>query len=202
MAVASLVLGMCGVLPFVGWVTGLIAVILGIIVLATKRRGNALAVGGIAAGVVLTALVMIWLPMARQDARRVVSRTNLRGIGIAVGMYASDYNECLPPDLSVLVRDSYVSTGQLSSPATGNAPPRMIGGKLVGPVDYVYVRPAEKVTDLDSPFTAIVAYEPPKHWDGKGTFVLYMDGHTEWLSAEEFQAARAGIREWQPPPDR
>ena len=207
MAVAALVLGICGGIPCVGFLPGMTAVVLAIVVLAMKRPGRNLAIAGLVLGVVLPAAWAVgWTALglreARHHARRVISMTNLKALGSAISMYATDHRDFLPRDLDVLAREAYIGGGLLSSPATDGPAPRVVSGEIVGRVDYVYVRPAARMRDIANPATTLIAYEPIEHWDGKGTVVLFADGNPEWLSAEQFEKVRARLKPWTPPDDR
>ena len=110
LAIASLVLGIVGVLLFPLAIVGLI---LGIVGLNRIRRsegrlgGGGLAIGGIC--VSSAALVFIWgllllpaLVRAREEARKAQSRTNLKQIGMAMHMYRVDFDDRFPTSLEVL----------------------------------------------------------------------------------------------------
>jgi prepilin-type processing-associated H-X9-DG protein len=141
------------------------------------------------------AAVVPALAHARAKARRVVSMTNLRGIGIAMQMYAAEHDEELPPDFAVLVEGQYVSAPPepgresiFTSPA-GDRRPGFRDGEMVGECDYVYAHRGLRLTDIRYPGSFVVAYERPENYDGKGTVVLFADGHAEWLDREHYDSA-------------
>jgi hypothetical protein len=112
MALAAMIIGIASIpllcLLGLGALTGLIAIVLGVIALASinkdpTRGGKGMAIAGIATGasaVVLTPLfIALFLPIlgrSRELANRSVCAANLRGIMQSMVVYASDNNECYP----------------------------------------------------------------------------------------------------------
>jgi len=107
-AIASFVLGLLGIIPFVG----LVGLILGIVSLNQiktsygRQKGSGLAIAGIVLGSIGTAglffipvLGAILFPVfarAREKARQSTCASNLHRLSNAAMMYAQDYDEKLP----------------------------------------------------------------------------------------------------------
>ncbi len=183
MAIAALVLGLCGLIPFLGVLPALIGIVLGIIVLATGRPGKGLAIGGIIAGLVtpllLTGLlVSILLPSlgrARELAKRAMSQNNLRTIAQGVMLYENENSDVPPPDLDALVASHLVGPKTLEHP---NSP----GGRAH---DYFYLPPA----DSASARTIMAAEYADCDPEGRG--VVMADGQVQWMAEADFQSALA-----------
>ncbi len=179
MAIAALVCGIVGIAltPFCVPV-GLVGLILGIIATVRASRepqrygGKGLAIGGICTGGASVLLALVAIPLiaillpslsrARGMAKRAVDAANLRGLGQAVQVYASDHGNQFPPDLQTLVSTGTVSATQLVDPSSGNTPPRC---------DYYY---AAGLVGND-PVGWIIAYSDPANHNGEGANVLYVD---------------------------
>jgi len=123
---------------------------------------------------------------ARAQAKQAVSMSNLRMVGIAAIMYAQEHDGQLPTGLDELVREGVVPPQSLVSPLSGRAPPTLEGGKLVGEVDYVYVRPAAgKLHAIENPARTVLAYERLDNRGGAATVAVFADGHVEQLTGEQ-----------------
>lgn len=111
LAITSFVLGMMSL--FCAILTGIPAIICGIISLVKisksrgRLKGNGFAIAGIAVPAVHTLVILplimmmmaIMMPAISQvkgQAQRVVCATNLKGLGTAMFVYASDYDDKLP----------------------------------------------------------------------------------------------------------
>jgi hypothetical protein len=125
-----------------------------------------------AAGVGL-AIAMPALGKARQQARRTVSMSNLKQIGVAIQLYAADHNDAYPPDLNALNR--YVPQKVLESPFKDK--------NFKGP-SYIYIPDQSKKSSPDN----VVAYENPA-FDGQSMLVLHVDGHVQFMNKRDFQQA-------------
>jgi len=109
LAITALVLGCAAVV--LGPITGIPAVILGVVAIVKTRRsggrliGKGMAVAGLVVGLVFSALFALFigavtLPAvrrARQYARLAVCSDNLRQVGIALTDYAIEHDDRLPP---------------------------------------------------------------------------------------------------------
>jgi len=179
LAITALVLGILGLVfcPLVG----IVGLILGIIATVRAGRepqrygGKGMAIGGICTGAagllfvpMLLAILLPSLSRAREITKRAVDASNLRGIGMAIIVYASDHGDQFPPDLQTLVADGSVSPKQFIDPSSGNAPPRC---------DYYYVTGLA----VKDPAGWIVAYSDPAYHNGEGANVLYLDSSVRFV---------------------
>lgn len=144
---------------------------------------------GIGPGIVsiLTAGFMGTADEVRFDAVKAVSASNLHQIGIAVMTYQADKNQ-MPADLDELVKAKMLDASVLVRPGTGKAPPQVKDGKIVGPIDYIYIKPP-KLERIWNPSSHVLAYEDPANYGGSGTHVLFADGHVEWMPMPRFERA-------------
>jgi type II secretion system protein G len=133
-------------------------------------------VGGASGGVAGTALAAsVMLPSlarARALAKRSISMTNLKGIGVAALMYADQHDGQFPPDLQTLVKEGLVGPTTLKSPLDC----------LDAESSYVYVPGLSVKTP--NPARTILAYEKPENYRGEGTTALFVDGHVEFMSQQ------------------
>jgi len=127
------------------------------------------------------------LAKARHHAKRAVSLSNLRQIALGALMYVPDHDGQWALDLAVLLGEDLLPGAQgLVSPVSGRRPPKLVNGKLVGEIDYVYIQPpAGRI----SPAGRIIAYERPENYGHKGTNVAFIDGSVRWMTMAEFRRA-------------
>jgi len=133
----------------------------------------------------LVATLMPALNRARGLAKRSVSAANLNAIGKGCALYQAEFNDQLPPALGTLIEHGYIGTGALVHPASGNPPPKLVEGKLVGEIDYVYLGAGKSV--VDEAATTILAHDKPEHNGFQGVNVVFLDGHVEWMTMDQFQ---------------
>ena len=124
------------------------------------------------------------LQRARTLAKRALSARNLNGIGKGIVMYRVEHNDRFPPNLPNLIEEGTIPALMLYSQSSGRKPRLDSKGKPIGPIDYVYLG-AE--LSPDAPPDLVIAYERPEINRGKGTNVLYVDGHVRWVSMEKFR---------------
>ncbi len=124
----------------------------------------------------VTAIALPALHSARMAAKRTVSAANLRRIGQACKVYANQNEEKWPPDFKTLVDNGTISEHTLRSPFD-----------KLGNVSYVYIAGQ---TENDDPRNVVV-YEKPELHKNKGTNVLFLDGHVEWMPMPAFKEAVA-----------
>jgi prepilin-type processing-associated H-X9-DG protein len=114
------------------------------------------------------------LVRAREAARQAVCRSNLKQIGLALAMYANDYQGQFPPKLQDLFPDYVTDKDLFECP---QAP---------GVEGYVYVTGLS----FESGPTGIAAFDRKgNHEDGRN--VLFVDGHVEFMSEAHFEQATA-----------
>jgi prepilin-type processing-associated H-X9-DG protein len=120
-------------------------------------------------------ILMPALARARELAQRVVSATNLSGIGKACIVYANDDPEGrYPPDLETLVVKDYIPAKTLES--------KLKPKGFEGP-SYIYIAGQTAATHPGN----IVAYENPAYCH-EGVNVLFVDCHVQWMKPEQFMA--------------
>ncbi|HAU38797.1 MAG TPA: hypothetical protein DCX07_13905, partial [Phycisphaerales bacterium] len=157
------------------------------ITLEGYSAGPSLTTGLPAAAALGTSISLPALGRARQTAKQTVSASNLRSLSVGMMMYAADNGDRLPPDLDAMVKPYLGShTKLLVSPLSGRPEPRMVDGKIVGEIDYVFVCPGIKMSEVKSPAEILMLYERPENYGGAGTNAAFLDGHVEHLSREEF----------------
>src|SRR5439155_4329982 len=154
---------------------GLLAllVILGVIaafVIAAVRRGwhgAMTALGVIAVGAVLSAMLLPSLAKAKAKAQRIASSNNLKQIGLAARIYAADNKGQLPLNFDQM-RNELGTDKILVDPESGER--------------FVYLGAGRTENDAG----AVIAYSPV---DRNGRAVLFGDGSVAQLSAHQFEEA-------------
>jgi hypothetical protein len=214
-ATTAMVLGFCTLVPYLGAVCGVMAVVTGLLALrrGTPRRG--FAVTGMICGVALLALqgLLIYgtyqrVVGIRGQTGQMMGTINLETIDEAIQVYRST-NGIRPPSLEALVSGDFLEPAALvNTLASGHPPPKLRDGRLVGDVDFVYVSGLSTSDGGD----LILCYEALSDYGGKGTCVLQNDGRVLWLDTDDFHqrlertqkavAANppAPVRGWEPPP--
>ena len=136
----------------------------------SRKRRAAAAVAIIIVIILAAGLLLPALSRSRESSPpgpAVRSRWHLRQLGLALNMYAQDYDGQLPPSLHTLVDEGYVTNPYLL------VNPR---GEGCGYVYTYYADPLpEEAEALKS--TPVVAEAVPH---GIGRNVLYLDGHVSW----------------------
>ena len=187
LAVASLTLGILGLVTFgllsiLGLILGFISVVV-VGASGGRVRGQGHALVGIALSVVgLVLFVRVLLPgvsNVRAEWEKAVCMGNLKQIGMAMSLYAGDYDDHFPPTLDVLLPRYVKDELLLHCPSDRS-----------GERSYVYV----PGLGVDERPTVIVAFDRRgNHLNGR--IVLYVDGHIGWRSEEDFQRCWAEQRE-------
>ena len=183
LAIAAMVLGLSGIIPFLGVLTGLTGAILGVVSLAKGAGRKGMALTGVIAGVVLptigtlTLMVAVLVPAlgrARELSRRVWCASNLNAIvkGATLHQEAND-DGAWPADPKMLIGERSISAGHLQCPSADS------GRKM----DFFYLAPAEP----DPPVGTIIACDLPGNHDGEGRNVVYADSHVEWTTEQGLQ---------------
>jgi prepilin-type processing-associated H-X9-DG protein len=187
-AIASLVLGLLGVLCFP---SGIAAIVCGAIGLSKTKDprvgGRGLAIAGLTlgiAGMVFSCFQMsVLLPSlnrARETANRVKCASNMRQIGQAILLYANENHGQYPPDLPTLLKTEPITSNVFvcpsSSDTNANGPGDLMAG---GHLSYVYV--GKDMTNLAVGPSTVLLYENPGAHGGDGMNVLFGDGHVEFF---------------------
>jgi hypothetical protein len=189
-AVGALVCGLIALIPPLGIVMGLVAISLGIVSLAQRRRGKGMAAAGIVLGLIgliVTPTVLVYavrclVSSVQQTVGRIpaqmaqsMSAAQLNSIAMAIQMYMDDNDGTAPPDLQTLVDAGMIAPEMLKSPMGGTGRER----------DYFYFPPAEDAEDR-----ALVACGLTGGPAG-GRNVLRHGGTVELLTETDFQAELA-----------
>jgi len=188
-ATAAFVLGLCGLIPLLGILCGLIAVILGIVALARScgcgRKG--LAIAGIVIGAVtmigqpilLVAVVTPAVQRAVELANQASCKANLNGISKAVAMYqAEDRNAYYPEDIETLIEKGLITIDAFDCRSAQ---------KLGRHRSYFHFFP--KRGSQMSGSTFMFCDVKGNHPDGRA--VANVAGQVVFLSEEEFQSQLA-----------
>ena len=141
------------------------------------RAGNTLIILLVllAIAAILAALLIPAIMNARRQAKRAMCASQLKMVGLALHMYAGDYQERFPESLEELSELGYLPAEEiLQCPARKDRAP--------GEIDYVYVKGLSPGSRPNEP----VAFDRRgNHRDGRN--VLFVDGHVEILREAEFQ---------------
>ncbi len=202
LATASLVLGVLGIALCLGPVTGIPAVVCGHAALSRIDRsrgaltGRGQAVGGLAAGYLATFVLVPVLALlsgvalpgvshVREITRRVHCMNNLKQIGVAIRMYASDNAEHYPSGLGILRQRDYVLDAELFACPAARGGGVLERGPGAGASSYVYTG-AGLTEDCrgNPPGKTILAYDAPGN-HRRYVNVLFADGHVQGFAGEE-----------------
>ena len=194
LAIASLI---CGLLICIPLLSGLAALILGILALTRKGQGGkGMAIAGIVLGVlgiivipIVAAIALPVLKVAQETANRTACIHTLRSIDCALRMYESREGK-FPSDLKTLYTSRDVPDLQVFLC-------RCCGERADGSFKTHYVYRAPLQADPLTSNLRIVAYDDaPCHGDkhngrGSGRVVLFTDGSARFLPEPDFQALLA-----------
>jgi len=120
------------------------------------------------------------LSKTKKIAKRTVSATNLKSIGLAGIIYADDHEGRFPSNLDVLVTECDLSRETLVSPRKPD--------DFNGP-SYILIEGLS--IKAPSPATMVLAYENPSFCDDSMVNVLYVDGH---VAVEEKSALKLSLQ--------
>jgi prepilin-type processing-associated H-X9-DG protein len=130
------------------------------------------------AGIIVSALALVgwmWVGVqilhAHESIQRMRCHENLRDLGHAISIYASEHHGRFPASWSDLAADGKLGM----SGASLVCPSKLVAD---GAPSYVYC--AQGLTKRTSSWRDIIAYEPPGA-HGDGMIALFADGHQEWL---------------------
>ena len=209
LAIASLVLGILS--PFTCFLTALPGIILGIVALvkiqtsAGQLKGTGWAVAGIAIppavlpiAACLAAMLMPALARTRCVARRIACGNNMRGVAMAMVVYADEHDGMLPTPsrwCDLLVNKNKVDKKTLKCP-----------GAKRGPCSYAMNKNVLEF-GADSPGDVVLLFETSPGWnqsggpellttenhERQGCNVVFVDSHVEFVRAEKLKLLR-----WKP----
>jgi prepilin-type processing-associated H-X9-DG protein len=128
---------------------------------------SAVAVGALSAGVMLPAI-----QNARHAALVTRSAAQLRQIGMALTAYAADHQNQYPSDLQSLTEANYCTGSHFTSPF----------GE-----EYWIDTSGVSMTHVPNPPARIMAYDRAMYRRGGKVAVLFLDGHVQVLSPQEFE---------------
>ena len=146
--------------------------------LRSRYRGPGLepSLGAVAGGAIGAGVLMPALARARQQARHVVSMSNLKQLGLATIMYADDHDGKFPESFEQM-REYYRDSKILESPQKPAG--------FDGP-SYIYVKGHSRAAK--SPATQVVIYENPEYLRDNIPAV-FLDGHVERMTQARFVEA-------------
>jgi hypothetical protein len=125
LAVAALILGLCGLIPFLGLLLAPIGLLLGIVALISNTTAHRMAIAGVVLAIVtvsvqvvaMAVLVTSGLSPAREMAHRGHCMANLNSIGKAVVVYQGEYNDEWPWMAGHSWHQTNTGTNQSTAPA-------------------------------------------------------------------------------------
>jgi hypothetical protein len=199
MAIASLVLGL---VIFCEPVSGLLAIIFGIIGITKTKDpqvgGKGMSIAGIILGslgmlVILPAILLPSLNRARETANRVACASNLRQIGLGLMQYSKDYPGANPPTLGVLFQTENVPLAAAICPDVNTVPPANLSGTQLaqwvdGNSDYIYIAGNQKPPALGNMPLSVLVYEKDTNHNLQGMNILLSDLSIQWFPLSQAHA--------------
>jgi type II secretory pathway pseudopilin PulG len=155
LAVTSLVLGILAVACF-GPLTGLPAVITGHMARSRARKspavygGEGLALGGLITGyiglavsgvAIMAALLLPALAKAKERAQTIQCVNQMKSIGLALRMYASDHGDAFPPNLASASNELSTAKILICPADRQRVPPADWSSATAENISYEYTRP-------------------------------------------------------------
>ena len=149
------------------------------------------------AGAFLAGLALPAVVSAREEARRVVSMSNLRQLSAACMMYANGHKGQLPPGLASLLELYLGGAAAILLAPADRAPPKGPGGH---PCSYAYAldkRPALtlRLPEIENPAEMPLIWERASFYRGGRRAVAFVDGHVEMVDAERFDRLMKALEE-------
>jgi len=179
-ALAALILGLCGLIPGFGALCALAAIVLGIVALCKQTSRKGMAIAGLVLGLVMPvvqgiaiALTIPAIQRVKGHAERAACASNMRQIGQAIHEYRRFYG-AFPESLDELLGEADLLPRHLRCPACEDSRAE----------HYFYLPPEQ----LDRG-TMMVCDLAGNHEGGRN--VLFADGHVDWMTPEQFAKALA-----------
>jgi len=188
LAIAALVLGLVSIVPCLGFLTVIPAIVISIIALVKiggsqgQLTGKGMAIAGLVVALLATLIIPVSILMpalgrARELAKRVQCQSNLSAVGRSVGMYANEYKGEMPPTLETLFDTEGLSPLSLLCPSSGD---------VSGDNSYIY---RGEDLPVNAPGEMIVAYDKYENHLGECRNVLFYDSSVRRLEEFEFERA-------------
>lgn len=130
------------------------------------------------------AIALPTLGTAKSTADRARGESNLKGIGDGMVLYAAEHQGKLPPDFATLIKTQNLKPELFKSPFGD--------GKAEGDYSYLYAKGMSNAMPAD----IAIAYDTAEFEKGDGAWVLYVDGHVDWLEKEGVTLALAKSAKW------
>jgi len=188
MAIAALVLGLISLVPCLGFLTFIPAIVLSIVALVKisgsngQLKGQGMAIAGLVVALLATIIIPVSILMpalgrARELAKRVQCQSNLSAVGRSVVMYRNEYRGEMPPTLEILFDTEGLSPLSLICPSSDD----VSGGN-----SYIY-----RGNDLpaDANGELIVAYDKYENHKGECRNVLFYNSSVKRLEELFFEGA-------------
>ena len=170
-------------------------------IIFSKAKGNAVHPTTLAGlGALLLALVFClpWMSVSREKCRRISCASNLKSLGLALRMYASDWNEQFPlldgaAGLELLRSQGYCENHKMyTCPSTKTICGQGYETSLAeDAVDYVYWGGYTEADDVAIP----VMFDKPGNHREYGN-ALFIDGHVSGFYGKDWEAIQAEANAW------
>ena len=189
LAIASMICGSLSMLCL-GPLLGIPALIMGIIALKRIGQemvgGKGMAITGIITGslgtLTVVSLIMLLpaLNSAREQARRISCASNLKQIGLALKLYARNYDDMLPPSgvagLNILVKKDYLADPNVYvCPSSENVTAEYGSPLTEKNCSYVFIG---DINEAEYPADMPIAYDKDGNHRNYVNF-LFLDGHVK-----------------------
>jgi prepilin-type processing-associated H-X9-DG protein len=188
LATASLAFGICSLVPCLGILTFIPAIVLGIVALVKISKsqgqigGRCQAIAGLIMGcvsIILAAMLQLALDRGPEKARRSICLNNEKMLADACLMYARDNDGVLPRSFDEVKGYWLSKYGFNLSPKQFTCP----SVRNPSVQSYQIVGGGRKLADIKDPDTPLIVENPSDHY-GSGSNVAYVDGHVEWVPAQ------------------
>jgi prepilin-type processing-associated H-X9-DG protein len=161
-----------------------------------RRRRKFVVCGTLAilAFLLAASIILPLLNRFRRNMNRSGDEMNLHRIGLAILIYCNEHNGEFPDTLATLVAREQLSPVNLIDPDSNDTPahgtPAEAAAQLAGDGHRTYIYLGAGLNDKEVDAMRIIVYEPLSVHES-GSDVLFGDGHSEWLTAEQLKARLA-----------